>query len=211
MTPRRGRRWPAALLPLLFAPLPPAQAGQAASEVRAGAYCPLPKQGETPRCLGPAMQEYGGFFSALSNDAVDEKDVERMERDLTTGGGSEKAYLALSSLAYGYWRLSQRAAAEPGDDPAIAGQLERWNAALALAYEKNPEDPGFRAAVREAALDVSRRAPPVRLRCVDEQGATTACDSTDAVLRGVDAVAGEAGIGAGLQRLIERIFGSEGS
>lgn len=192
----------AALLPLL-----PAAGAPAAGEVKPGAYCALPKSGETPTCLGPAMQEYGGFFTALGHDEVDAEEVERMQRDLTSGAGSEKSYLALSSLAYGYWRLSQLEAAQPGSNPAIAAQLEQWNAALAMAYEGSPDDPGFRAAVRAAALDLSRRAPPVRLRCVDEQGRSTECDSTDAVLRGLDAVAGEAGIGGGLQRLLERLFG----
>ena len=38
------------------------------------------------------------------------------------GGASENAYLALSSLSYGYYRLAQRVAAEPGADPA-----NRWS------------------------------------------------------------------------------------
>jgi hypothetical protein len=195
-----------------LAALRPVHAGAAtAAEPAPGAYCALPKQGETPKCLGPAMQEYGEFFDALGEEEVDEAGLERVERDLSAGAGSEKAYLALSSLAYGYWRLSQRAAAEPEADPVIAEQLEQWNAVLAMAYEASPDDPKFRSAVREAALDVSRRAPPVRLRCVDEGGETSECDSTSAVVRGIDAVAGEAGIGGGLQRLLQRVFGVEGT
>jgi hypothetical protein len=178
-----------------------------ASKATPGAYCALPKKGETPKCLGPAMQEYGEFFDALGEEDVDTADLARVERDLSAGGGSDKAYLALSSLAYGYWRLSQRAAADPEADPAIAAQLEQWNAVLAMAYEASPDDPGFRSAVREAALDVSQRAPAVRLRCVDAAGATSECDSTDAVVRGIDVVAAEAGIGGALQRLFERAFG----
>lgn len=202
----------ATLLAAALAALHASAAGASAdAEVAPGAYCALPKKGETPKCLGPAMQEYGEFFTALGEEDVDAADLERVERDLRAGAGSEKAYLALSSLAYGYLRLSQRAAADPGADPAIAEQLEQWNAVLAMAYEASPDDPGFRSAVREAALDLSRRAPSVRLRCVDEQGETSGCDSTDAVVRGIDAVAGEAGIGGGLQRLLERMFGSQGT
>lgn len=186
-----------------------AGAGRATEKVAPGSYCALPVKGETPKCLGAAMAEYGEFFTALGEEDVDAADLERVEHDLAAGGGSQKAYLALSSLAYGYWRLSQRAAADPDADPAIAQRLEQWNAVLAMAYEASPDDPGFRSAVREAALDLSKRAPPVRLRCVDEQGETSECDSTDAVLRGLDAVAGEAGIGGGLQRLLERMFGAE--
>lgn len=182
--------------------------GSAAGKVAPGSYCALPVKGETPKCLGPAIAEYGEFFTALGEEDVDAAQLERVERDLAEGG-SEKAYLALSSLAYGYWQLSRRAAAEPNSDPAIAEQLEQWNAVLAMAYEANPDDPKFRSAVREAALDLSKRAPPVRLRCIDEQGEASDCDSTDAVLRGLDAVAGEAGIGGGLQRLLERMFGAE--
>ena len=185
-----------------------AGAGTAAEKVAPGSYCALPVKGETPKCLGPAIAEYGEFFTALGDEDVAAARLERVEHDLAAGD-SDKAYLALSSLAYGYWRLSRRAAAEPDVDPAIAEQLEQWNAVLAMAYEANPDDPKFRSAVREAALDLSKRAPPVRLRCVGEQGEASECDSTDAVLRGLDAVAGEAGIGGGLQRLLERMFGAE--
>jgi len=207
---RRGHA--AILLLAALAALRPLHAGAAAAaEPTPGAYCALPKRGEAPKCLGPAMQEYGEFFDALGEEEVDAAGLERVERDLSAGAGSENAYLALSSLAYGYWRLSQRAAAEPEADPVIAAQLEQWNAVLAMAYEASPDDPNFRSAVREAALDLSRRAPPVRLRCVDEAGETSECDSTSAVVRGVDAVAGEAGIGGGLQRLLQRVFGAEGT
>jgi len=194
-------------LSCLVTAFPAADVRGTSGEVKPGSYCALPVKGETPKCLAPAMQEYGEFFSALGDEKVDAANLERVERDLNAG--SDTAYLALSSLAYGYWRLSQRAAADSEPDPAIAEQLEQWNAVLAMAYEANPDDAAFRSAVREAALDLSRRAPPVRLRCVDEDGRSSECDSTDAVVRGIDAVAGEAGIGGGLQRVLERLFGAE--
>jgi hypothetical protein len=182
-----------------------------AGEVRPGAYCPLPKKGEMPRCLEPAMSEYGDFFTALAEDEVDEASLARVERDLAAGAASDRAYMALSSLVYGYYQLSLQAAASEQADPEIAARLERWNALLGQAYEESPADADYRRAVREAALDLQQRAPPVELRCVDEGGATVACDSTDAVMRGLDAAAGEVGIRGGLERLLRRIFGSEPS
>jgi len=174
-----------------------------------GAYCPLPKAGEKPQCLGEAEAEYSEFFAALGEDEIDANQLARVEQDLEPG--SNKAYLALSSLAYGYLRLSQIAAAKPTTDPKIAARLERWNAVLGRAYEQRPEDDDFRAAIREAAEDIQQTAPPVQLRCVDESGATTECDSTDAVVLGLDSAANEAGIRGGLERLLERMFGSDGS
>ena len=150
-----------------------------------GAYCPLPKKGETPRCLEPAIAEYSEFFSALEEEDVTETRLARLEGDVAAGAEAKNAYLALSSLAYGYYRLSQRVAAV--------------------------DDTDFRQAVREAALDLQRNAPPVRLRCVDDQGETTECDSTDAVMRGIDAAANEVGFRGALQRLLERILGLGGS
>jgi hypothetical protein len=176
-----------------------------------GAYCPLPKRGETPRCLEPAIAEYGEFFSALEEEDVTEARLARLEGDLAAGAETENAYLALSSLAYGYYRLSQRVAAAGDTDPRFLERLERWNALLALAYEASDEDTEFRQAVREAALDLQRNAPPVRLRCVGEQGETVECDSTDAVMRGIDAAANEVGIRGALERLLERILGLGGS
>ena len=176
-----------------------------------GAYCPLPKKGETPRCLEPAIAEYSEFFSALEEQDVNETRLARLEGDVAAGAEAENAYLALSSLAYGYYRLSQRVAAVDDTDPRFLERLERWNALLAVAYEASADDTDFRQAIREAALDLQRNAPPVRLRCVDDQGETTECDSTDAVMRGIDAAANEVGFRGALQRLLERILGLGGS
>jgi len=183
------------------------------SEVRAagadqpGAYCPLPKAGETPRCLQPAMAEYGEFFSAIEQADVSEAHLARLEGDVAAGAEAENAYLALSSLAYGYYRLSQQVAASDDADPLFLARLERWNALLAMAYETSADDAEFRQAVREAALDLKRHAPPVRLRCVGARGETIECDSTDAVMRGIDAAANEIGFRGALERLLRRIWG----
>ena len=172
-----------------------------------GAYCPLPKKGETPRCLEPAIAEYGEFFTALEEPDVSETRLARLEGDVAAGADAENAYLALSSLAYGYYRLSQRVAAADDADPRFLARLERWNALLAVAYEQSADDTEFREAVRQAALDLQRNAPPVSLRCVDARGETMECDSTDAVMRGIDAAANEVGIRGGFERLLRRLLG----
>ena len=176
-----------------------------------GAYCPLPKKGETPLCLEPAIAEYGEFFSAVEEQDVTETRLARLESDVAAGAETENAYLALSSLAYGYYRLSQQVAAADDADPRFLARLEQWNALLAVAYEESADDTDFRQAVREAALDLQRNAPPVRLRCVDDRGEAMECDSTDAVMRGIDAAANDVGIRGALERLLKRILGLGGS
>jgi hypothetical protein len=176
----------------------------------AGAYCPLPPPGESARCLAPAQAAYGEFFEALESGVPAEAATARLDADLAAGPGSPNAYLALSSVAYGYWRLSERAA-EAQTDPALAARLESWNALLGQAYAASPADAPYRAAVREAALDLRRRAPPVRLRCVDTDGRSAECDSTEVVLRGIDTASGEIGLRGALARFLERLFGGEGS
>jgi hypothetical protein len=200
---RRARR---ARLPALLATIAAAAAPAAEDPSAAGAYCPLPPPGEMPRCLGPAKATYGEFFTALETGVPADAAAARVESDLAAGAGSTNAYLALSSVAYGYWRLSERAAAAQAD-PALARRLERWNALLREAYAASPEEARYREALREAALDLRRRAPPVRLRCVDASGAAAECDSTEAVLRGIDATAGEVGLRGAVGRLLERLFG----
>ena len=196
------RRWLGALLLAASAAGPAMAAGDPA---KSGAYCPLPPPGQTPRCLDPAKAQYGDFFASLEQGVPGDAATAQLEADVAAGGG-EQAYLALSSLAYAYWRLSERAA-EGSHDTGVALRLERWNALLREAYAASGDDPGYRAAVREAALDLRRRAPPVRVRCVDAAGATAECDSTEAVLRGIDATAGEVGLRGALGRLLARIFG----
>lgn len=204
MTRRRLSRALAASLAL--AGLARAAGDPAAS----GAYCPLPAPGEVPRCLEPARAAYGEFFDALDRGVPAADATARVDADLAAGAGSPNAYLALSSVAYGYWRLSERAAAAQ-IDPALARRLESWNALLRQAYTASPADDPYRGAVRDAAIDLRRRAPPIRLRCVDDAGDTVACDSTEAVLRGIDAASSEVGLRGALERLLERIFGPGGA
>jgi hypothetical protein len=198
------------LLAALFAVCAAVLARATGDPTAAGAYCPLPPPGETPSCLDPAKETYADFFTALEAGLPADSAVGRVEADLAAGAVSANAYLALSSLAYGYWRLSERAAVAQAD-PALALRLERWNALLREAYATSPQDPRYRAAIREAALDLRRRAPPVRLRCVAADGSSTECDSTEAVLRGIDTAAGEVGLRGALERLLERMFGGQDS
>jgi hypothetical protein len=193
---------------VLFTSLLLASRAQAAGEVRPGAYCPFPKPGEKPACLLPAQREYGEFFTALDGQGdVGETAAARLEADVAAGAASETAYLALSSLAYGYYRISQQAAATPGEDPELAARLERWNALLAKAYAASPQDPRFQESVREAALDLQRRAPPVDLSCLDESGSRVRCDATDAVVRDIDRLRDQVGVRGALSRLLGRFFG----
>jgi hypothetical protein len=184
---------------------------RAAGEIGPGAYCPLPKRGETPTCLEPAQAEFGDFFRTVQEGGSDPAGLARVEETVAAGAVSERAFLALSSLSYGYYRLSQQAARTPGADPEIAARLERWNELLGRAYETSGEHEDYRRAVREAALDLQRNAPPVRLTCRDERGEPVACDSTDAVMRGIDTAADDVGLRGGLERLLERILGGDDS
>jgi hypothetical protein len=202
-----GSRW---LGPLLLAAAAPGPAAAGGDPAHAGAYCPLPPPGQTPRCLDPAKAQYGDFFASLEQGLPADAAAAPVEADLAAGAGSEHAYLALSSLAYGYWRLSERAA-QSSHDADLALRLERWNALLRDAYAASADDARYRDALREAALDLRRRAPPVRVRCIDASGNTTECSSTEVVLRGMDATAGEVGLRGALGRLLARIFGEEGS
>ncbi len=185
-----------------------AAGAQGAGEIRPGAYCPFPKPGEKPACLLPAKQEYGEFFAALdAKGDVGQTAAARLEADVAAGASSENAYLALSSLAYGYYRLSQQAAAAPNEDPELVARLERWNSLLSSAYASSPQDARFQESVREAALDLQRRAPPVDLSCLDESGSRVRCDSTEAVLRDIDRLRDQVGVRGALSRLLERFFG----
>jgi hypothetical protein len=196
----------AALLPAALRAAPPEHAHEP------GAYCPLPEKGEVPRCLDPAQQAYGSFFEALDRSDPESEDaaLATVEEAVARGPEDARAYLALSSLSYGYYRLAQRAAASEGEDPEIARRLMRWNDLLARAYRMSPDDEPYRDAVREAARDLSVRAP-VRLPCRDAEGQESECESTEDVLRGLGAASDEAGIRGALERLLRRILGEGGS
>jgi hypothetical protein len=203
MSPGRAAVWAAALW--IAAP----GLSRPAGDVVPGAYCPLPKAGERPECLEPARGQYGAFFAALETGEPSDTAVEQVEADLARGVASERAYLALSSLAYGYYRLAQLASATPGEDPSIVARLERWNGLLSGAYASSP-DPAYRRAVRRAAEDLDERSA-VELPCVDAAGHTVPCRSTEVLLRGLDQAGAEVGVRGALRRMLRRIFGGAGS
>jgi hypothetical protein len=173
-----------------------------------GAYCKIPQEGQAAVCLEPAQNNYKEFFHGLSDGALSDEAARRVESDVAAGAGGDRAYEALSTLAYGYYRLARAASAEHGQDPEIVARLERWNALLSAAYAQSGEDAAYRDAVRTAALDVQHRAPPVGLRCTDAAGNVTKCDSTEAVVRAMDEARDKAGVRGRLGGLIDRIFGS---
>ena len=180
----------------------------ASGERKVGAYCPLPEKGEIPRCLAPAQENYGDFFDALSAGDPSAAQVAQVEAEVARGAAGADAYLALSSLSYGYFRLADRAAATPGEDPEIVARLERWNGLLARAYEASPDDDRYREAVRLAAADLHNRVD-FPLSCSDARGEPIACNSTESVLRGFNAASERVGVRGALARMFERFFGSE--
>ena len=140
---------------------------------------------------------------------MSEQGAARVEADLA--GGASNRYLALSSLAYGYFRLAQRAAEAGRGDPETIARLERWNALLAGAYQASPEDPRFQEAVREAAVDLHRRGPAVELDCLDAAGNPARCTSTESVVRTLSQQRDRAGMRGALGKLLQRLFGSDDS
>jgi hypothetical protein len=124
---------------------------------------------------------------------------------VAAGAQEEAAYLALSSLSYGYYRLEQRAAETGAADPEITRRLARWNDLLARAYRVSPDDERYRAAVRQAAVELHERAP-VEVPC-GSQTDGRACRSTEDVLRDIDAMGERVGIRGALANLLRRVFG----
>ena len=100
-----------------------------------------------PASLFVALDEVGVLATAAS----------RVETDLA--GSTDDAYMALSSLAYAYWRMALTAAESEQVDPDVAAKLEEWNDLLSYVYQKRSDDPRFRSALREAAQDLESRTP----------------------------------------------------
>lgn len=173
-----------------------------------GAYCPLPEKGETPRCLDPAQAEYEAFFAALDEPEPADAALAEVEAEVARGASAGQPYLALSSLAYGYWRLTERATVLAGNDPRLVARLERWNALLAEAYAVSPDDARYREAVRAAALDLERRVD-FPLTCPDARGEPTECNSTETVLRAISQTSDRVGIRGALAQLWRRVFGGD--
>ena len=123
MTGFRSGWWAAAVLAAATVMASPLRAA-GGDPSAAGAYCPLPEQGQVPECLKPAKAEFGDFFEAIEAGGVNDSQSRKLETALA-GSSQEESYLALSSLAYGYFRLAQRAAADPSATPRLTARLER--------------------------------------------------------------------------------------
>jgi hypothetical protein len=152
--------------------------------------------------------EYSDFLAAVDSGQVDDPKVNELERTLRSGGTVQNRSLALSSLAYGYFMLAERAAAEEHPDPVLVARLQRWNELLGGVYEDEDTDPEFRSAVREAAIDLHARAPAVPAEC--EPGSDGQdCQTTGvllATLRRIDDPSGETGVRGALSKLLGRMF-----
>lgn len=180
-------------------------AGSGQSAAVAGAYCPLPEPGQTPACLTPARATYGDFFAAIGRGDVPAGEAAAVEADLTGGSGTERAYLALSSLSYGYYRLAERLRAQPDGDPVLQARLDHWNQLLVAIYGSQASDPRFRAAMRQAAHDLHRRAAADVTACPNRYPG--GCEHSEQLVRALSAIDDTAGVRSPLGHLVRRLFG----
>lgn len=202
--PDRGPGWrPRAILAAFAAAAPlagllgfgvPTGAGAAGDTdpSEPGAYCGLPEPGEVPSCLQPAQARYADLFVALDEGGDLAKAADPVEADLAQRG--EEAYLALSSLAYAYWRLASAAAAAERVDPEVAATLEEWNDLLSRVYHKNEDDVSFRRAVRSAALDL------------EERTASQGFRPAEGLIPRLDRAQEQLGVRGAVRRVLHRVF-----
>jgi hypothetical protein len=179
-------------------------------EPQPGSYCPFPAKGEAAACMIPVQRRYGAFFEAVDRGDVTEMDADRLERDLAGGGVDEGSYLALSSLAYAYYRVAERAAASPTPATALVARLESWNGLLFSAYANSNPESHFREALRLAMADLYHRAPAVPSACEEPGADPASCKTTSRLLetlQQLDDPADEHGVRGALSRLFGRIFG----
>jgi hypothetical protein len=153
---------------------------------KAGAYCPLPAPGQKPACLAPAQAQYSEFFAAIEGGRVSDADFALVEADLQS---EERAYMALSSVAYAYLRLAELAGRDGEGSSEVDARLVRWNELLSSLYAESESDPRFRKAVRTAAEELDQRVP-----------------STD-VLSMVESMDEGASVRGPIVRLIQRALG----
>jgi hypothetical protein len=201
----------AVMLVLLLAPLADSLASGKPPD-QAGAYCPFPKKGEKPECFAPVERKYSAFFAAVESGEGADEQVEVLADQLAENPDSADSYLAISSLAYGYFRLAQRAGQSDNPDPALVERLNRLNGLLSSVYEDPNAQPGIRGAVRAAAEDLHARAPAIATECAN--GATGAdCQTTGrllSALKAIDDPSADRGVRGALSRLLERVTGDDG-
>jgi hypothetical protein len=196
-------------LSLLAAPADPA-----GDPRRPGAYCPFPedlKKGEVPTCFTPAQRQYPEFLEAVESGRIDDPGVARLEQQLEAADSGESDYLALASLAYGYFRLAERAAHSERPNPALVARLNSWNHLLSGLYQNTSAPPELRSAVADAARDLHQRAPAVETACppgADDES----CQTTGLLLqtlRRIDDPAGSYGVRGALGQLLDRVRGGD--
>ncbi|HBZ70219.1 MAG TPA: hypothetical protein DEP35_10980 [Deltaproteobacteria bacterium] len=175
---------------------------------KAGAYCKISEEGQASACLAPAQHAYPAFFRGLAQDKLSDEQAREVETDIAQGAQSERSYEALSTLAYGYYRLARAASSQGTADPETLARLEHWNELLSKAYASSEKDPRYREALRQAAVDVGSRTPPLGLRCTDADGKPARCDSTEAVVRAMDEARDQTGVRGEIGRLFDRVFGT---
>lgn len=162
-----------------------------------GAYCGLPEPGEVPTCLQPAQARYADLFVALDEGGDLAKASGSVESDLARAG--EDAYLALSSLAYAYWRLASAAAENERVEPEVAARLEEWNDLLSHVYHKSEDDLEFRTAVRDAARDLEARTASQGFR------------PAEGLLSRLDRAQDQLGLRGAVRRVLHRVFDEPGT
>jgi hypothetical protein len=172
-----------------------------------GAYCPLPEKGQAPVCLAPAQAEYEDFFAGVESGDLSEDAAHAVELDLGSNEATERTYLALSSLSYGYYRLAELVARSPETDPALLPRLKRWNDLLLQVYEGAGADSPLGSAVREAALDLQRHTPAIGALCPAESPPDD-CTSADGLVRALARLDQNAGVRSPLTRLMNRMVGA---
>jgi hypothetical protein len=187
----------------------PAFSGSAQQAAQPGAYCPLPEPGQTPACLASAQHEYQAFFAGVDAGRMPSEVSARVEADLTGAAGIERAYLALSSVSYGYFRLAEQIGVQPDADPVLLARLARWNDLLVGLYGRSQLDPEFRLAIHDMAADLhrhlARQAVAMPASCVGEH--LESCGQSADLLRAMAVVDQHTGVRSPLAQLLQRLVG----
>lgn len=188
----------------------PAFSGSPLQAAQPGAYCPLPEPGQVPACLTPAQQEYQAFFAGVHSGRLASEASAQVEADLAGTAGIERAYLALSSVSYGYLRLAEQIGVRPDADPVLLARLGRWNDLLVGLYGHSQLDPEFRRAIQLMATDLhrhlARQSVVMPASC---GGDLESCGQSAELLRAMAAVDQHTGVRSPLAQLLQRLVGAQ--
>jgi hypothetical protein len=174
---------------------------------QAGAYCPLPEKGQKPVCLSPAEAQYQDFFDAIERGEIEDHHAAAVEADLQRGASGDQAYLALSSVSYGYYRLAGLVGLQADADPGLLRRLAHWNDLLLDVYGESAADARFQQAVRAAAVDLHRRTPTAGDLCARSEHGEAECAGADVLVRALAQIDSSASIRAPLTSLMNRLVG----